>query len=134
MRGQVAFETLVTVAAFLAFSLPIVLLLMSLSGLKLEDLSHFHAKGTVQHFSDTINAVYLEGENATRSIILNIPSNARNLTVLNNTVTLKLITSNGQYEVSQPLFANVSDFSNSNKGLIRITIKMENGIIKIVNT
>lgn len=131
-KGQTAFETFVTVMMFIAFTVPVALLLLSTSNLKLEHTTLFHARTTTQQFADSINEVYLQGDGAVRNIILNIPSNTKNLSVSNNTVTLFLRVADGEYAISHPFFANAGDFNISDRvGLMPITIKMQNGAVNI---
>lgn len=127
MRGQTAFEMLVTVATLLAFSVPIVLLALSSSNIRLEDLSLFHGRSTVQQLSDSINEVYLQGEGAKRSIILDLPSNTKNLTISGNTVTLLLSTTSGQYEISHPILADTNNYSIQRTGMTNVVMIMQGG-------
>lgn len=128
MKGQSAFEMLVTVATFIAYIVPVVLLVFSSSQLQLEDLTIMNGRAVVQQLSDTMNTVYLAGDGAKQSILLDLPSNTKNLTVSGSTVTLYLTTSSGVYEISHPIFANASAFAVSGKsGLIKMVLKMSNG-------
>ncbi len=131
MKAQSSFEMLVTVATFLAFSMPIILAALAASQLKVEDFSLFHGRTLVQYLSDNVNDVYLQGNGAKRTILLDFPPNSKNLTVFNHTITLYLASSNGVYEISHPFFANVSDFNVSRTGIANINISMEEGQVKI---
>lgn len=133
MKAQSSFETLVTVATFLLFTIPIVLLVLSSSSLRLEDLSISHARTSAQQLSDTINTVYLEGNQSKRSILIELPANAENLTILGSakSVIIYLNTESGPYEISHSVFANVSDFSISRSGLTPLTIEMNNSQVVV---
>ncbi len=131
LKAQSAFEMFVSVATLLAFSVPIVLLALSSSGLRLEDLSLSHGKASVQQLVDNINEVYLEGNGSKRTMVLNLPFNCKNLTVSGNLVTIYLSTSMGMYEISEPVFANVGDFSVSRTGLVSVSAKMESGRVML---
>ncbi|VVB98029.1 Uncharacterised protein [uncultured archaeon] len=122
MKGQSAFEMLVSVATLLAFSLPIVLLAFSISHLGLEDLSLFHSRSTVQLVSDSINEVYLQGGDARRTVLIDLPSNAMNLTVSGNSITIYLSTASGPYAVSHPLLADAGNFTSMGAGLKQLSI------------
>lgn len=124
MKAQSSFEMLVSVATLLAYTIPLVLLLFSLTQLRLEDISISSGRATVQQLSDTINEVHLQGAHAKRSLILDLPSNSQNLSVSGNSIILRLSTTSGPYEISHPVLANVSDFSiSSRSGLINIIVK-----------
>ncbi|MDD5336853.1 MAG: hypothetical protein PHS02_00025 [Candidatus ainarchaeum sp.] len=131
MRGQSALETLVTVSALLVFSVPVVLLVLSASALRLEDLSVFQGQTSVQQLSDSINEVYLQGNGSSRSILVQLPSNTRNLTVSGNSLTLYLSTQNGVYALSHPLLANASEYIISRSGLVNMEISMEGNTVVI---
>lgn len=121
-KGQSSFEMFVTVGAFLLFILPIILILLALSQAGLENLSLMSGHSTVQRLSDSINEVYLQGDGARRSILLDLPPNSKSLAVGNHSAVLYLSTSSGQYEISHPVFANVSDFSTTKSGLVDLMI------------
>jgi hypothetical protein len=123
MKGQSAFEMLVSVATLLAFSLPIVLLALSMSHLGLEDLSLFHSRSTVQMVSDSINEVHLQGGDAKRTILIDLPSNALNLTVSGNMVTIYLSTGSGPYAVSHPILPTAANFTSAGAGLKQLSIR-----------
>ncbi len=130
MKAQSSFEMLVTVATMLAYSIPIILMVFSMSTLRLEDTAILHATATVQQLADTINDVYLQGSPAKRSILIDLPSSTRNLTVSGNTVTLYMYSSGGPYEISHPIIANATDFSISGKsGLMPLTVRMNGTMV-----
>ncbi len=114
----------VTIVALLTFTLPIIFLIMSSSQLRLEDLSVFHGRTTVQQLSDTINEAYLQGNGSVRTLVLDLPSNTKNLTVSGSEVTLYLITETGPYEISHAIFANASNFTLIGSGLRNVNIRM----------
>ncbi len=128
LKGQSSLEMLVTVAALLAYSLPIVLLVFSFSYMKLEDVALTQGRATVQQLSDGVNSVYLQGEGARHSMLIDLPSGTRNLTVSGKTITLYISATGGTYSISHPIFANASSFTISDRvGLIKITMRMEGG-------
>lgn len=124
-KGQTSFEMLVSLAALLAFSVPVVLLVLSSSQLRLEDLSVFHGRTSVQQLSDAINEVYLEGAGSQRTLLVELPSNTQNLTFSGNTVTLYLSTQNGVYQISHPVFAAVKPSFISRTGLANIRMAVD---------
>ena len=136
MKAQSSFELLVSVGAFLLFMVPMVFLMLSASQGGLETLSVYSSRNVVQSLSDNLNEVYLQGDGAKRSIILDIPTNARKIYVGNHTATISIMTSSGIYEVSHPFFANVSEFNISSStrsisGLTAVILTMNNGKVEI---
>lgn len=132
MKAQVAFESFVTIAVLIAFTVPIILLILFFSSFKLEDLSLFHGKSTLQYLSDNINKIYLEGNGAKRTLLIDLPSNTQELIFSNNKITLILSTSNGVYEVSEPVFANIKDVSIYDKsGQVFLIIKMNDSTVEV---
>lgn len=132
MKAQSMFEMFVTVTMLLAFTVPIILLVISSSQLRLEDLSVFHGRTAVQQLSDTINEVYLEGPGSKRSFLIDLPSNTQNLTFSGNTVTLYLATESGPYQISHPIFANVTYFTIRKSGLAQVNLIMENQQVRVI--
>ncbi|MBU0586074.1 hypothetical protein KJ780_01030 [Candidatus Micrarchaeota archaeon] len=126
MKAQSTFEMFVGVIAFLTFMLPLIYMMFSLSQVGLENISFFSAQSTAQRFSDEINKVYLQGDNAKSSFILDLPPNTEELYIANNTINIVLGGYSGNYEVSHPVFANVSDYNTTKKGLFGVKIWCNN--------
>ncbi|MEW6528816.1 MAG: hypothetical protein AB1391_02925 [Candidatus Micrarchaeota archaeon] len=133
MKAQSSFEVLITVAILIAFSIPIILAALAISQLRLDDFSLSHGKATVQYLSDNINEVYLEGNASKRTILLDFPSNTKNLTISNHTIILYLTSSSGVYEISHPFFADTTDFSIAKRGIASVVLSMNNGKVNLSN-
>ncbi len=131
MKGQSAFEMFITVATLMAFSVPIILLATSTSHLKLEDVSLVHGRSLVQQVADGMNEVYLQGDGAERTLLLDLPSNTQNITITESTVTLYLSTNEGTYSITHPIFANTTYYSSSSTGLMTMVLRMGNGKVKV---
>jgi hypothetical protein len=130
MRGQSAFETLVTVGVMLAFTLPIVLLMLSASNLRLEDTSLLHGQATVQQISDTINEVYLQGPGAKRTMLIEMPATSKSLNISNRQVVMSLTSNGGEHEISHSLLTDAGPYYISTTGLtkIEITVNATGGV------
>jgi len=112
IKAQASFELFVTIGVFLAFTLPILMLLFSLSQFGLERASVIQAEGSAKKLAENINEVFVQGVNTKRPIILNLPSNTKSLSISNHQVILKVSTSAGDYEAVSPFFANVDNNNN----------------------
>ena len=62
MKGQASMELLITIAVVLAFSMPVILLFLSLSEFGLEKASLAQADSAARKLSDNINDVYSQGK------------------------------------------------------------------------
>ncbi len=109
MKGQAATETLVTIGMILVFIIPILLLLLVGAQAKFESLSHVQASSAVRIIADSINEVYLEGPKASKIVMINLPSNSRNLNISNNEVTLVIETSSGPTDITTSYFGGMNN-------------------------
>jgi|GEM_PF-3014389 len=116
MKGQASLEMLVTVAIVVAFTIPVVLLLLTVAQYGYEDTTLSQADAAARMFADNINDVYWQGENAKRRIAISLPTNTDEVTVSRNEVVIKLETSTGEYEAISPVFAEVNDFNVTDRG------------------
>ena len=107
-RGQAATETLVLVAFALVFILPMVFLFMSSTGNELSKTSVAQAKITARTIADTAGDVYLQGEHARKSVVVNYPSGVVNGTVEGGLVVLSLEQDGRQSDIVSSTFANIS--------------------------
>jgi len=110
-KGQAATEMLVTIGVILIFIVPILLLLLVGAQARFESLSHIQANSVVRIIADSINEVYIEGPQASKVVMVNIPSNARYLNITENEVVLTLETSNGPTDVTTAFFGELNDTS-----------------------
>ena len=112
-KGQAAMEMLVTIGVILIFIVPILLLLLVGAQTRFESLSHVQASSVVRIIADSINEVNIEGPQASKVVIVNIPTNTRYLNITENEVVLTLETSNGPTDVTTSFFGNLNDSSIS---------------------
>jgi|GEM_PF-1051413 len=109
VRGQAAVETLVTIGMILVFVIPILLVLLVGAQARFESLSHVQSNSAINIIADSINEVYMEGPSASKVVMVNLPSNTKNLTIANNEVTLTLETRSGPTDMSTPYFGVVAN-------------------------
>lgn len=129
LKGQSSMELLVTFGVVLAFTVPVLLLLLSVSQFGFERSAVVQAQATAKLISDNINEVYLQGDGAQRVLLVNLPANTRFLNVTSTEVIIVTEISSGNYEAASPIFANMSQkFSFQEKsGLFPLSVVMEGG-------
>jgi len=107
MRGQVSLELLVTLGIVIAFTVPIIFLLLSVSSVGYEKAAKDQADASARTLSDGINTVYAQGHGAKRIVLLNLPSSTKELRINGSEVIVKIETSVGEYEGVSPVFAQI---------------------------
>jgi len=133
LRGQVSLELLVTLGIVLAFTIPVVFLLMSVSSVGYEKAAKDQADASARSLADSINTVYAQGAGAKRVVLLNAPSNTKGIIIQGGEVTVSVRTSAGDYDAVSPVFANVSDASISERsGLFPISLENVDGQVKVM--
>jgi len=125
LRGQVSLELLITVAAVIAFTVPVLFLLLSVSSVGHENAAKDQADATARTLADSINIVYSQGEGAKRTVLLNLPSNTESLNVTAKEVIVNVKLSSGTYEAASPFFAQMNNtfFVEGRSGLYPIVIE-----------
>ncbi len=126
MRGQISLELLVTFGILLAFTVPIIILMLTVSQYGYEDAARAQANAVSKTIADSINEVYTQGPYAQRVLSVALPSNTESLRIADNEVTLTLRTSTGVYEASSPFFAKVEPrLITGSIGLTRIVLEVD---------
>ncbi len=134
MKGQSSFELFTTVGIMMAFLVPAVLLFFAISSENLEETSKLQSDVTLRKIAHSINNAYLGGDGTIKSILVNIPSNAKSLNITNKEVLIVLEISGKEFESSYPLILDEEDvffgLNTDKKGLFWIEIEnRENQII-----
>jgi uncharacterized protein (UPF0333 family) len=126
MRGQVSLELLITLGVVLAFTIPVLFLILSVSSVGYENAAKDQADATARNLAESINTVYAQGDGAKRTILLNSPSNTEAIDLKGNEVIVGITVSEGTYEAVSPVFAEASLDSpiTDREGLIYL--KLEN--------
>jgi len=125
MRGQISFELLVTVGVVLAFTIPVLFLMFSMTSVGYEDTAKAQADASARTLADTLNSVYSQGEGAQRSLLLNVPATTENISVVGSEVIVKIKTGSGSFEAVAPTIAKVKGGAQSvgkKSGLFKITV------------
>lgn len=105
MKGQASIELMITIGIVLAFTIPVLFLLFSITSINQENAQMAQADATVRSLADSVNFVYGEGVGAKRVILLNIPSSVKKLDMADNEIVLETVTSAGAYDAAAPVFA-----------------------------
>lgn len=133
MKGQIATEFFVTIGVVLLFTIPVVLLLFSLSQFGYEDSTLAQADAAARSLAETINLVYSQGYGASRVVLLNTPPNTESITIGKNEVIVTVKTSQGTHAASAPFFASISKSQqpiSQKSGLFQLNVKStDNGVV-----
>ncbi len=108
MKGQVSLEVFITLGVILAFTLPVIFLLFTVTQVGYEDTAMNQADASARALADTLNFVYSQGHPAKRTIVLNNPPNTENITIGGGEVVVRLKTSDGYYDGVASTFAEIA--------------------------
>lgn len=135
-KGQASIEMFTTVGIMIAFIVPLAVLLLTFSSQGFEEVSKSQADITVKKIAHSMNTVYLEGDGATKTILVNLPSNSDSLNITGfadgGEVRVNLTGSFGSSEATYPFIANLKeDFHTPKKGLFWLKITNMNHEVNI---
>lgn len=108
LRGQASMELLITLGVVLAFTIPVIFLLFTITQVGYEDTAKAQADATARTLSDTLNFVYSQGEGAKRVILVNTPPSIQSITIGGGEIVVRIETSDGYYDGVSPTFAKIS--------------------------
>jgi len=130
-KGQASMEMLMTVAGFLAFLVPIVLLAFSVINLNKEDISKYAAESMVNQIASEVDNIYAQGYDTSSSvgassiIYINIPGNVEVISFANKTITAHLKIGGAPYDavayVNAPLSKEITNIKDKH-GILPIRI------------
>lgn len=124
MKGQVSLELLVTLGVVLAFTIPVLFLILSVSSVGYENAAKDQADATARNLAESINTVYAQGSGAKKVILLNSPSSTESISLKGNEVIVAIRVSEGIYEAASPVFAKaeMKDAVTGRQGLIYLNL------------
>ncbi len=135
MKGQSSLELLVTIGVVIAFTIPVLFLLLSVSSLGYEDTAKAQADATARTLADTMNTVYAQGPGAQREVLLNVPPQTETLYASAGEVVVRIKTSSGMFEAATPTIAKIgpgSEAISGKGGLFKVLVKANsNGEVEI---
>ncbi len=133
MRGQASMEMLITIGVVIAFTIPVVFLLLSVSSVGYEKAAKDQADASARSLADSINNVYAQGDGAKRVVLLNAPTSTQEISINDGEVVVDIKTSSGEYDGTAPVFANVSGVPTltGKAGLIDLNVTNSGGQVII---
>lgn len=126
MRGQSSLELLVTVGVVLAFTVPVLFLILSVSSVGYEDTAKAQADASARTLADSMNSVYAQGPGAEREVLINAPPSTEAVYASGGEVVVRIKTAGGSFEAVSPTIARISPGSQvieDKGGLFKVIIK-----------
>ncbi len=134
-RGQISIELLTTFGMVIAFTIPVLLLLLTVTQYGHENAAMTQADATARIMAQNINLIYLEGDGAKKTLLLNFPSTTKTITINKSSheIVLDISTSTGFYEAATPFSGNLSqDLTESDlSGLVTFVLENNDGVVKV---
>ncbi|MFA6489787.1 MAG: hypothetical protein WCT52_03835 [Candidatus Micrarchaeia archaeon] len=96
------------VAFALVFVLPMIFLFMSATGNELSKTSVAQAKISARAIADEAGSVYLQGEGAQKSVVVNYPSGVIGAQIEGGLVVISLEQDGRRMDIASSTFANIS--------------------------
>jgi len=125
-KGQGSFELMITLGVVLAFTVPVLLLLLSITSVGYENTAKAQADAAARSLADSANFVYSQGPGVKKELLLNVPSATEEISLgSNGEVIVRIRTSAGAFEAVYPSFAEiaVSDSIEGKTGLFKIILQ-----------
>lgn len=113
MKGQSSLELMVTVGIVIAFTIPVLFLLLSATSIGYEDTAKAQADASSRTLADTMNSVYSQGAGAKRLILLNVPSATEEVYASDGEAVVSIRTEGGKFEAATPTIAAISGGSQT---------------------
>lgn len=138
MKGQSSLELMITVGIVIAFTIPVLFLLLSATSIGYEDTAKAQADASSRTLSDTMNSVYSQGPGAKRLILLNVPASTREIYASGGEVVVVVKLGTGQFDAASPTIASISGDSSTlgtKTGLILVSVEADEvtGEVRLVD-
>jgi uncharacterized protein (UPF0333 family) len=138
MKGQSSLELMVTVGIVIAFTIPVLFLLLSATSIGYEDTAKAQADASSRTLSDTMNSVYSQGPGAKRLILMNVPSSTQEIYASNGEAVVSIRTEGGPFDAASPTIAEISGSSQTlgkKTGLFIISVEADSitGEVELVD-
>lgn len=135
LKAQISIELLTTFGMVLVFTIPVLLLLLTVTQYGHENATMTQADATARILARNIDLVYFQGAGAKKTLLLNFPSNTQSVKIGKNTheIVLNISTSTGFYEAATPFSGNLSQdvIESDLNGLIAFELENTNGVVKV---
>lgn len=135
MKGQASVETLTTLGMVIAFTVPILLLMLSASQYGAETTAVYQTQSSARVIADTINDVFVQGSGASKQILVNLPGNTESIEFNGKEVVIIMNLQNGKYNAVTPVFADgivETQTVEQVNGLVPLTIRNIDGKIEVI--
>jgi len=124
MKGQSSMELLITLGIVLAFTIPVILLLLSVTSVGYENTAMAQAEASSRSLADNMNFVYAQGPGAKRLILLNLPASTEEIYAANGEIVVRIKTSTGTSDAVSPTFAKIKRSDPiTKKGLFTLVVQ-----------
>ncbi|MBI5046633.1 hypothetical protein HZC07_02780 [Candidatus Micrarchaeota archaeon] len=136
MKGQSSMEVFITIGIVIAFTIPVLFLLLSVTSVGYENTAIAQADASARSLADSLNFVYYQGPGAKRTVLLNLPPNTERVVVTAGEATVTIRTRAGEFDAVAPTFAKISSRTQqvSGTGLVSFVIQNNNGEVEIVGS
>lgn len=134
MKGQTSLELMVTVGVVIAFTIPVLFLLLSVTSIGYEDTAKAQAEAASRTLADTMNSVYSQGDGAERRILLNVPASTERIYATDEgEVIVQIKTAAGSFEAVHPTIAEVGSPRDLGEktGLFLVDVKNDDGEVEL---
>lgn len=134
MKGQSSLELMVTVGVVLAFTVPMLFLLLSVTSIGYEDTAKAQSDASARTLADTLNLVYAQGDGAQRALLLNVPANTEGIVISGGEVVISIKTSEGTYDAAAPTIAKISGGEQSvgkKSGLFELVVTNDHNEVRV---
>lgn len=135
MKGQSSLELLITVGIVIAFTIPVLFLLVSVTSIGYEDTTKAQAEASARTLADTINFVYAQGDGSKRTVLLNTPASTERIYAEDGEVVVQIKTSAGSFEAVHPVIAEISGTQDigTKSGLFLIVVENHGGEVELID-
>jgi uncharacterized protein (UPF0333 family) len=107
MKGQSSLEVLITVGVVLAFTVPVLFLLLTLTSMGYQQTAAAQAGASASSLADVMNFVYSQGPGASEAILLNVPASTVDIYAANHEAVVSIKTASGVSDEVAPTFAEI---------------------------
>ncbi len=138
MKGQSSLELMITVGIVIAFTIPVLFLLLSATSIGYDDTAKAQADASARTLSDTMNSVYSQGPGAKRLILLNVPASTQEIYASGGEAVVSIKLGSGQFDAASPTIASISGDSSTlgaKTGLIMVSVEADEatGEVRLVD-
>ncbi len=140
-KGQASLELMITLGIVLAFSVPVLFLLLSVTSFGYENTSNAQAEASSRLLAEAMNLVYAQGEGAKRVVLLNVPSTTEQVYAANGEVVVVTKSPQGaSHSSAWPTIAKLPPTQGgtpstplTRKGLYPLVVFNNHGVVELID-